>query len=389
MKYFSKLSTIFILGIFLVALPLGVFAGSEQFKKTVYVGPDEIIDGNFIKVGSVIEINGAVNGDVIVAGNSITITGPVAGDVIAAGNAIRIKGPVLGSVRVAGSTVEIDGEVAHNVWVVGSNVSLSETSRVGWDVFGAGATIDAAGPIGGNLWVAGASVVVSDEVGKNVNVKLDDEGQLILNPTAKVAGNVGYESKSADQLIVRAGATVAGETAQQNVEMQQAFAIGQALTAGYIFIKVISFFSLLIIGLVMVSLMPKIMVRIHDFMVTRPLPALGWGGVIAILTPVAAFLLMLTVIGIPLGLMLIPLYLISLYMSIAIAGFTVGLLILNNVSQGKKYKGSLVWALVLGLVVVVIVTAIPVIGWIIKPFLMLWALGGIFTIKRELWKEFR
>ena len=144
----KRIAVLTLVGLFLVGLPLTVAAGSKQMEQSIYVGADEIIDGNFIKAGNVIDINGSVNGDVIVAGNSIRISGAVAGDVIAAGNSITITGPVGGSVRVAGSTVQINGRVEHNVWAVGSTVALGSESSVGWDVYAAGGSVEVRGPLG-------------------------------------------------------------------------------------------------------------------------------------------------------------------------------------------------------------------------------------------------
>ena len=101
-RKFSKLAIFVVLGLFILAAPLVVLAGSN---KSIFVAEDEIIEGNFIKIGNTIDIAGNVNGDVIVVGSSITISGDVAGDVIAAGSTIRILGEVGGSVRLIGSAI--------------------------------------------------------------------------------------------------------------------------------------------------------------------------------------------------------------------------------------------------------------------------------------------
>ncbi len=77
----------------LLALPAVALAANDQ---VVLVGADEIIDGNLIKAGQLIDVAGAVNGDVIAIGNTINISGPVAGDVIAIGNTVKISGAVSG-----------------------------------------------------------------------------------------------------------------------------------------------------------------------------------------------------------------------------------------------------------------------------------------------------
>ena len=157
----------------------------------------------------------------------------------------------------------------------------------------------------------------------------------------------------------------------------------------YIFVKVISLFSLLVIGLVLIALVPKIILNVKEEMMKRPGPSLGWGLVYLIVTPIVAGLLMITIIGLPLGLMIIPLYIIALYVSKVIAALVIGSLLLDRLTKSNKAKGSLIWPLILGVLIFVIVTSIPVIGWAIKLILVLWALGAVVQIKKDILKEFR
>ena len=389
MRNLKKSALISLVGLFLIALPLAVWAADQQFGQSVYVAEDEIVEGNLIKAGNVIDISGAVNGDVIVAGNSINISGPVAGDVIAAGNIVRISGPVAGSVRVAASSVEINTEVSHIVWAVGSSVFISENSKVGWDVYAAGANVEIKGPVKGNVWASGASISIANEVAKDVVVSVDTEGEIILSPKAKVSGNLIYKAASEKQLVLRQGAEVAGEITKKTVATPAKFHLSNVLGATYIFFKVISLFSLLVIGLVLIALVPKIILNVKEEMMKRPGLSLGWGLVYLIVTPIVAGLLMITIIGLPLGLMIIPLYIIALYVSKVIAALVIGSLLLDRLTKSNKAKGSLIWPLILGVLIFVIVTSIPVIGWAIKLILVLWALGAVVQIKKDILKEFR
>ena len=388
-KSFKQLALISLVGLFLIALPLAVWAADQQFGQSVYVAEDEVNEGNLIKAGNVIDISGAVNGDVIVAGNSINISGPVAGDVIAAGNIVRISGPVAGSVRFAASSVEINTEVSHNVWAVGSSVFISENSKVGWDVYAAGANVEIKGPVKGNVWASGASISIANEVAKDALVSVDTEGEIILSPKAKVSGNLTYKAASEKQLVLREGAEVVGEITKKTVATPAKFHLSNVLGATYIFFKVISLFSLLVIGLVLIALVPKIILNVKEEMMKRPGLSLGWGLVYLIVTPIAAGLLMITIIGLPLGLMIIPLYIIALYISKVIAALVIGSLLLDRLTKSNKAKGSLIWPLILGLLIFVIVTSIPIIGWVVKLILVLWALGAVVQIKKDILREFR
>lgn len=381
----KRLTLGLLLGLFLVALPAVALAAKDD---SIFIGPDEIIDGNFIKFANVIDIQAPVNGDVIVVASSLTISGPVAGDVIAVANIIRISGEVSGSIRVAGGSIEIDSQVSQNVWAVGSTVAINPEAKVSWDVYAAGANVDIEAPVGGNIWAAGAAVVINNEVGKNVAVSIDKDGQLIFNPQAKVKGDVTYKAKSEDQLIIREGAEISGQISKKAIALPSDFDLKRFFNIGSIFFTIITLFSLLVIGLIFVSLVPKVILDIKTEMIKRPAASIGRGLVYFIVTPVITILLMITVIGIPLALIIISLYLISLFVSKVIAAFVIGLVLVDKISK-DKYKGSLVWPLVIGLLVYIIITRLPLVGWLITLTLMLWVLGALIKIKKDIWQEYR
>ena len=373
---------------------MAVFAFDKKMEQAVHVGSDEIIEGTFIKAANVVDISGAVNGDVVVAGNSINISGPVAGDVIAAGNTIKISGDVGGSVRVVGSSVDISSFVEKNVWAVGGTVALADSSKVGWDVFAGGGSVEIKGSVGRSVWAGAGTLVIANEVGKDVMALLETEGQLFLYPQAEVSGNLTYQAAADDQLVVQEGAQVFGETSRKNLIAPSEAELDKSFGAFFVFLKITSFFSLLVIGLVFVLLVPKLTLHVQEVMVKKPWVSLGWGFVFLVVVPVAVFLLMITVIGIPLALIMIPLYFIAIYVSQIFAGLAIGLLIFDHLNKNKKYKGSLVWPLVLGLLLVMIVCLalwvvfLPL-ALLVKFLLILWALGGIAQVKKEVIQEYR
>tara|TARA_Y100000310_G_scaffold345770_1_gene469622 strand:+ start:1061 stop:2224 length:1164 start_codon:yes stop_codon:yes gene_type:complete len=387
MKNWKKLTVISLIGLFLIALPVFVLAGNKD--DLIIVGADEIIDGNFIRAGKTIDIKGAVNGDVIVAGSSITISGPVAGSVIAAGSSIRITGPVAGSVRVAGSLVDIDSEVEKNVWAAGSIVNLGANSTVGWDVYSAGANVELRGSIGGNVWAGTANLIITETVGKDVTASVDRDGQIILYPEARVAGNLTYKANSEDQLILQEGSIVSGEILKKAIPIPEKFDFNKIFSGLSLFIKLTVLFSLLVVGLVLIAMVPKILIQVKDEMVKRPGPSIGWGFIYLVVVPVVMVILMVTIIGIPLALIIMPFYLIGLYLAKVCASFAIGILTLDNLAKDKKYKGSLIWPLVVGIIIFAIVTSLPFVGWIAKIVLVLWALGAGIHVKKEILREYK
>ena len=85
---------------------------------------------------------------------------------------------------------------------------------------------------------------------------------------------------------------------------------------------------------------------------------------------------------------MLGLYVIMLCISKVVAGLSLGLLVMSRLANGQ-YKGSLVWPLVVGLVIIVLLSSIPFFGWALKLAAVLWAFGAIVTIKKQMLKEYR
>lgn len=97
---------------------------------TVVVGPGEVAeDGVSTSVGN-IEVLGEVEGDVKSASGNIFIRGPVDGDVRSGMGNVEVTEPVDGKVEVGFGNVYIDAEVDGHVAVERGNVELGPDARV-------------------------------------------------------------------------------------------------------------------------------------------------------------------------------------------------------------------------------------------------------------------
>jgi len=132
--------------------------------------------------------------------------------------------------------------------------------------------------------------------------------------------------------------------------------------------------------LVLALLAPRLVGRVTDVMVKRPGGSIGWGLVVAIVTPIVALLLMFTVIGIPLALLILAVWLLALLVSGVFAGIAFGHWLLDRADWNK---GSLVWAAVVGVILSAVVFSIPFLGSLIGLVASWWALGGMALTSRS------
>ena len=373
-----------------MSFPWLAHAYEVKTGSSVYIAQDKTIDGNLYAAGNTITVDGTVKGDVICGAQTVTINGTVEGDVICGAQTINISGPVNGSVRAAGNSIIIDAPVAHGVQAFGANITLTQNAAVGWGMLMVGETGEIRGKIGRDLYGAAASVTIAGEVGRDVKLRLDDrigsekrgigsnnaQQPLTVADSAKIGGNLYYTAGQAGN--ISSGAQIGGEVGFSQPKKKPAaeHAWARAWSGLY------SVFAALVIGLVLVSLWREPVRMLTDRMLSRIAPTIGWGAVVMLITPFILIMLLITVIGIPLALIVGVLWLIAIYLSKILVGILVGRSILDRLAKGRK--DSLIWAMIIGIIIVWLAASLPIIGWLIALVAIWWGLGGIWLTLREL-----
>ncbi len=359
----------------------GVALAAWTYRGLAPVLPvDAVYNGDYIVTGQEVRIEGNVDGDVIAAGSSVTVSGKVSGDVIAAGQSVTVGGTVGGSVRVTGSAVRIDGTVGRNVTAFGSSISLGPTANVQRNVYASGGSVEALGTVGRDLNVRSSEVVLAGTTGGAANVELGDGGRLVVRDSASLNGPLTFWADAASALQ-RSGSAKFTQEPQFKPLPPPLPPFHPVRLFGHL----VRLFGLLAVGLVFVSLAPRMVRRLTDELLQRPVPAIGWGLVVLLLTPLLAVALLFTLIGIPLALILLASYAITLYTSQVVASLGLGRLLASQLPAGKAWP--LFAVLIIGTVGFVALTAVPVLGGFLNALLVLWGLGATLKVKRQILKE--
>jgi len=124
--------------------------------------------------------------------------------------------------------------------------------------------------------------------------------------------------------------------------------------------------------------MPRRSRGIADALRSHPWRSLGWGALLLFATPFVIVALAITLIGIPLALIMLALYLIGLYLCQIIVGLVLGRWILHYFGEVDS-QAIMVGALALGLAILVILRAIPFLGFFIWLFTFLFGLGAVLV----------
>ena len=338
-----------------------VLAFDVRSGDIVTVNSGEVIDGDLYIAGKTIIIDSTINGDLIAAGRTIIVNGLVNGSIIAAGETVNINSEVTHAVRVMGRTLNISGTIGGDLLVAGEEFSMASTSEIGGDLLlGAGtARIDG---------------LIKGDINSGVN-------SLTIASTASIQGKLNYISEN--EANIQPGAQIKGIINHKLPDLPD---VKKGLEAGKLWWIVIGFLMTLVLGIAIILLAPRRLKAVTESIRTRPWVSLGWGAVILVATPIAALIVCITIIGLPLGLITLAFYTIAIYVTQIFVGLFIGQLIISTFRKVET-RAALIGAMVLGLAILRLLRLIPFAGFFFGLVTVLFGLGAIFVSKRKLRAE--
>lgn len=373
-----------------------VFAGrGGGQEKIVVLSQSESVNRTYFTSGDSVTISGTINADAYIAGGNVIIDGVINGDLIAAGGVVNISGTVTNDIRVAGGQITISGQVGRNITAAGGNVSITPESQVNGSVVMLGGNTALSTPLRSDATFVAATTTIDSTIEGDVNAVV---GQLNLTPGSSVRGNLLYVSENTLQETTKR--QVSGQIVEQQPKKmtgeeeatkrdwgyaekpKKVLGFISGLALGITFFMLISSF---IVGLLLIRFLPVYMTKTQTTMEKKPWPVLGFGFVALIVTPVAGFILLGTVIGLPLGVFAFMVYGVAMYMAHIVVALFAG----RKVLEWFKTKTSNIWELLVGLVVLSLIGIIPIIGNLVSFLVTITGLGAIAITEKEKYDEMR
>ncbi|HVC80909.1 MAG TPA: hypothetical protein VNL35_10480 [Chloroflexota bacterium] len=355
-RYLSMLGVL--LALLMVWAPRPALAAQTLQGNTVTVANTQTIDDDVYSFGSTITIDGTVRGDVVAVGGTITINGTVTGNVNAAAGTITISGQVDGSVRAVGGDITVDGRIGKDALIAGNTIDVAASARIGRDVN-----------------VGARTANLNGYVGRNVAANVQT---LHIGGTASVHGNLSYGSDKAD---IAPGALIQGTVQHTHFDAQwpgtwQIWTTG-VWPAVVAFAWLRGFFSLAVLGLLFLLLVPSLGRRTVTTLGRRPWASLGLGLAVLITVPIVTavtFALGVFIGGWWLALLALAIYVLAIALSLPITGFFVGQWLLRHVGAREVWPGA---ALILGLALVMLASLVPILGALVVIVAVLFGLGTL------------
>jgi cytoskeletal protein CcmA (bactofilin family) len=346
---------------------------SEVLHKDLVVGARTVriegtIEGDLIAYGQSIVVNGRVTGDIIAWAQEITVTGKVGGSLIVGCQRLRLSGGVDGNARVFAQTATLENSIAKNVTAWAQHLELLSPAKVNGSVMAFAASVTHEGSTAGDFAAFTGQGQIDGFIGGDSRFR---GGNLIIGPNAQLAGKAGYKGDKQPDISPRA--KLASPISVEIVKHRPNYLSGRFYRFAVLWTA-----AAFVFGLLLLFLMPDFfsqLVALGD----RPGAPVGIGCLVLLVTPLAAVIVCITLVGIPIGITLLLLYIVALYSAQVFVGAWLGEKILGP-GHGRSAQ---IARLAMGLVLLQVASYVPVLGAIVSAYTLVLGLGAITLITYE------
>lgn len=373
MKLFGKASVraaVMIL-VFITLLSTCIFAANISSGQDIAIlEAGKTLDGPGFFGGRIIRIDGNVEGTTFAAGQDVMVNGNINGDLFVAAQSVNINGKVEGNIYSAGQNLTLTGQSMGDVFIAGQDIKVDSTAMIERDLFASGYRIIQEGTVQRDFIGGGSDISINGSVGRDTEL---DALNVEIKDKALLSGDLVYRSEI--QANIAPGSTITGKTDWTKVDRTPSDIPNRPLNT--LTSKFISIASALLVWFVIRVWKPEFWKKTSELISKQPLRTLGIGAIALIVTPVLIILVMITVIGIPLGIMAGLTYSVSLYLSKIIAAVLIGSLLAERFGWSEMHKG--VWLTLLGLLIVTGLGMIPFLGFLVWLTVSFAGLGAIIV----------
>ena len=328
MKKIFKIIIVFLLmvGINVNAKGINNFFADDNLKV------NEDINATAFAAGNNVDISSKVNGLNFVAGNNLTLSSSQ-DHLFAAGNNIQLNEVTTKDAFIAGSLIKINNSNIRDLYVAGETILIN--SNIERNIYAGGEKVTINGTIEGNVNIEAEEIVIEDETVIKGTLEYPEESKISRSKSASIGEIKTYK--------------------EEKVEVDY-----NPITN--VLEKIISFVSLLVTGLILLTINKKLFKKIEkeDKNAINMLKNTCLGFALLILIPLVSIIMLFTILLMPLSIITLLIYGILIYLSMIASSYYIG----NWIFKDKIKNNYLL--LTVSLLIVYLFTKVPVIGGFIS-----------------------
>lgn len=289
-----------------------------------------------------------VGGDVIVAEGET-----IEGDLQVLAGRVVVRGTVTGDLRGAAGSIVVEGTVEGNVEAAAGSIRID-------------------GTVGGDVELGAGSVVIDGTIGGDASIGADS---LTFLDGGRIDGNLRYDAGTVTGLT----AETVGGTAERVDDVRGPFGLESVSVPSWLEV-LWGFLASLLLGVLLLGLLPAASAGVTGRVTGRPLGSMGVGLLALIGWPILMALVAITIVGIPIAVLGILLYVLALWIGFVYGAVGLGVWLLGLADREHRWG-----ALLLGLALASLVGLVPILGGIVQFLLLLLGLGALAaTLARRL-----
>ncbi len=439
-KFYTLLS---LLVLATLIFPSTALAFDGRSGDRIVIPAGEVINDDLYLSASEVIVDGTINGDLLAAAETVVVNGIVTGDLLAAAETVVVNGIVTGDLWAAGSSVTINGEVGDDLFAAAAVVTVGRDAKVGDDVFGAAASVESrpgslingtlligafqglvSGSVAEDLLVGASRLRIEGSVGGDAKIAVDNAdtsytpssmrfgpnapdmpsvpGGLTFGTGARVDGLLKYTTPVLISIPSSVAAQVQHEFPPTDARIRDELNRQNGPTSAWLD-ALRRMVALVLVGLLIARLVPAWIVTPASKIQARALPSLGVGFLGIVIAPFILLAGLLAVIlvavlmgaltlgelvgaalalGLPVLTLVGVLFFLALgYLPQAAVAYLGGRWVLNRVRP--EAASNIYWSLLVGLVILGIIFALPVLGGLLEFAVVLLGLGAIALLVWE------
>lgn len=361
-----------------------------RFERGEGVRISQPVHEDIYVLGGTISIDAPIYGDIWCMGGTVTISDTVQGDIVVLGGTVNLRGYVAESVRAAGGTLTLSGSVGGDLLTAGGTITLERSAVIAGDVAVSGGNVVLDGTVRGKVNAASGKLSLNGDIGKSLEFNGDElylnaavggnsvlvASTISLGSNAALSGNVRYWTSGREMDF--GNALRQGATATFDASLKERFERPSYKFLGFASFAAVLWYLLAMLVLLWAGqrLFSNLFSRAAERARAEPVRSLGYGFLYFVAVPAVVVLLFATLIGIPLGAVILALY----FLLMSLANVITALVVTHWLAQQRGYQWS-AWVFLLVavgiLILLKIIGFIPIAGWIVKVAVIFIAFGAI------------
>ncbi|MBR5389314.1 hypothetical protein IK146_02020 [Candidatus Saccharibacteria bacterium] len=342
-----------------------IYANCEDVSEVVEesdADADSESEDIYAESGSDIESERDISHSFFLAGNDVKSSGNTSGIHFLAGNLVDFTGTAEYG-AFAGNSLKVNGSIKKDLFIAGSAIELGEDALIGRDLYAAATTVLIKANLTGNAFVSGNRVVLENvTIDGDLNIMASD---IVLKGKSSIAGTFKYnDSARITSLENLSTGDIVTYTAPTNE-----ISFGESLTT-----KIVFLLGRLLVTIIVVAIAAKFSKRLlEEFSAKNCWKDLALGLGLLIGVPLASIFIMITVIGLPLGIVGLVVYGLFAYFASSVTGGVVGNLVATKVF--KKENMHIFLKFTIGIILVELLGLIPYVGSLISGLSLCFGFG--------------